>query len=245
MNENNPDGGQNHDQPQNPQGGYQNPQGGYQQNPQGGYQQNPQGGYQQNPQGGYQNPQGGYQQNPQGGYQQNPQGGYQNPQGGYQQNPQGGYQQNPQGGYQQNPQGGYQQNPQGYSNQQPPVYPRYGSTDNTKVFSILSYIGILWLVGLLADRDNPKVRYHLNQGILLTIFEVIVNIAVSILHGLVSLIFYHGVFLLAPLGALINGLLSLAAGCLFIAFIIIGIMHAVNDKQEPLPVIGTWFTILK
>ena len=47
---------------------------------------------------------------------------------------------------------------------QPPIYPQYTMpVDNTKAFSILSYIGILWLVGLLADRYNPRVRFHDRQ----------------------------------------------------------------------------------
>ena len=36
--------------------------------------------------------------------------------------------------------------------------------NNTKLFSVLAYFSVLWLVGLLADPDNPKVRFHVNQG---------------------------------------------------------------------------------
>ena len=35
--------------------------------------------------------------------------------------------------------------------------------NNTKLFSVLAYFYVLWLVGLLADQDNPKVRFHVNQ----------------------------------------------------------------------------------
>ena len=152
--------------------------------------------------------------------------------------------------------------PQGYQNPQqpqnnpqrppipptPPVYTQYGTGDNTKVFSILSYISILWLVGLLADRYNPKVRYHVNQGIILTIFNIVVNIAISILKSFITAIFsgfFNGVFVFSPLGVTINGLLSLAGWGLFIAFMIIGIMHAAQGREEPLPVIGSLFQILK
>lgn len=130
----------------------------------------------------------------------------------------------------------------------PPVYTQYGLGDNTRVFSILSYISILWLVGLLADRNNPKVRFHVNQGIILTIFEVIVNVAISILHSIITAIFsgfFSGVFVVSPLAATLNGMLSLAGSCLFLAFTIIGVMHAVQDRQEPLPIIGTLFQVLK
>ena len=44
-------------------------------------------------------------------------------------------------------------------------------TSNAKLFSILSYIGMLWLLGLLINPDKtcPFVRHHVNNGILLLI----------------------------------------------------------------------------
>ncbi|HHV31975.1 MAG TPA: hypothetical protein GXX74_06165 [Clostridiales bacterium] len=153
-------------------------------------------------------------------------------------------QQNYYGGY--NPQG----NPQGYNNQRPPVPPPYYtgySVDNTKVFSILSYIWLLWLVGLLADRDNPKVRFHVNQGIILTIFTIILDVAVAILKGIVKLIFtdlFSGVFLIPAFGSGINAVLGLIAWGVPLALMIIGIVHAAQDREEPLPFIGTMFKIL-
>ena len=40
---------------------------------------------------------------------------------------------------------------------------------NLKIFSILSYIGIFWIVGLISERDDPVVRFHINQGIIKTV----------------------------------------------------------------------------
>ncbi len=150
--------------------------------------------------------------------------------------------------------------PQGYQPPQPPIppvpptpqppqlYTRYGTADNTKAFCILSYISILWLIGLLADRYNPKVRFHVNQGIILTIFNIAVSIVISIVKSFITAIFsgfFNGIFVVSPLGVTINGLLSLAGWGLFVAFMIIGIMHAAQDREEPLPIIGTLFQILK
>ena len=44
-------------------------------------------------------------------------------------------------------------------------------TSNAKLFSILSYFGALWLLGLLINPDKtcPFVRHHVNNGILLLI----------------------------------------------------------------------------
>ena len=44
-------------------------------------------------------------------------------------------------------------------------------TSNAKLFSILAYFGLLWLLGLLINPDKtcPFVRHHVNNGILLLI----------------------------------------------------------------------------
>ena len=34
----------------------------------------------------------------------------------------------------------------------------------TILFSILSYIGILWLIPLLVEKNDKVVRFHVNQG---------------------------------------------------------------------------------
>lgn len=129
----------------------------------------------------------------------------------------------------------------------PPVYPQYSMGDNTKAFSILSYIWILWLVGLVADRNNPKVRFHVNQGIILTICEVILEIGISVIHRVISILFQGilGGMVFSPLASLLNGLISLAGFGVCFAFAIVGILNAVQDRQTPLPVIGTLFQVLK
>ena len=49
---------------------------------------------------------------------------------------------------------------------------------NTILFSILSYLGILWLIPLLVEKNDKIVRFHVNQGIVLCIFYVIGSIAI-------------------------------------------------------------------
>ena len=46
---------------------------------------------------------------------------------------------------------------------------------NAKLFSILSYVGILWLLGLLIspEKTSPFVRSHVNNGIIISILECI------------------------------------------------------------------------
>lgn len=84
------------------------------------------------------------------------------------------------------------------------------SSGNQKLYAILAYICPLWIIGLLVDeKDDPLVRFHVNQGIVLTIFGVIAS-AVSC------------------------GILSIA----WLIFAILGIINANKEELKPLPLIG-------
>lgn len=103
-------------------------------------------------------------------------------------------------------------------------------TNNNKVMAILCYLGILWVVPLLTDHKNdPFVKFHINQGIILTIAWAALFI-VGLLIGLIPV-----------LGPLVNWVARLA---LFVLSIL-GIMNAVNMEEKPLPVIGTLFEVYK
>lgn len=105
------------------------------------------------------------------------------------------------------------------------------SSSNEKVFNVLAYIGILFVVGLIADGQNPKVRFHVNQGLVLFVTEVVLGIICSII----------GVI---PIVGIIGSILSGVVGIVGLIFMIIGIIHAANDETVPLPIIGG-ITILK
>ena len=55
---------------------------------------------------------------------------------------------------------------------QPQVNTSEQLPQNAKTFSILAYIGLLWLLGLLIspEKTSPFVRNHVNNGIVLSIF---------------------------------------------------------------------------
>ena len=53
--------------------------------------------------------------------------------------------------------------------------------EQNKVFGILSYIGILVLVPILAAKDSQYARFHANQGLVLFITDVIIGACMSIL----------------------------------------------------------------
>lgn len=59
----------------------------------------------------------------------------------------------------------------------------YSAADvqNNKAMGILSYLGILVLIPILAAKDSPFARYHANQGLVLLLCEVGFSVASMIL----------------------------------------------------------------
>lgn len=108
--------------------------------------------------------------------------------------------------------------------------------EDNKVMAILSYIGLLFLVPLLAAKDSKFARYHTNQGLVLFIADLIVGAAVSVVGAVLAFI--------PVLGWIVASLVSLAAGIAILALMIIGIINAANGKAKELPVIGK-FRIIK
>ena len=131
------------------------------------------------------------------------------------------YQQQQQYQYQQQSQQQYQQYQQ----------PQQRPFDPTMLYSILSYIGPLFIVGIAADPKNPKVRFHCNQGLVLFLSWLILAVGFGILRMIFS--FLH-IYILSTI-FFIFVLLSLLGA---IPFIIIGIVNAANNEQKPLPIIG-------
>ncbi len=106
---------------------------------------------------------------------------------------------------------------------------------NNKAMGILSYIGILVLIPIFAAKDSQYARFHANQGLVLFIAEIALNIIVRIISAILS--YSIG-------GALLVGVLSLAVGILSLIFLILGIVNACSGEAKKLPLIGG-ITILK
>lgn len=127
------------------------------------------------------------------------------------------------------------------SQQTVPPMPSNDRSGNVTLFCVLSYIGILWLVGLIAspEKDDPRVRFHVGQGILLTVVAAILSIAGGIVTTVIKAIFSFGIFhVFSIVAGLIATLITIAISLGLLALMIIGILHAVQGKEEPLPVIG-------
>jgi len=89
--------------------------------------------------------------------------------------------------------------------------------------AVLCYFGILVLIPLLTDSKNdPFVKFHIKQGLVLLISYVIVSIITAI----------------PIIGWVVGSILWLV---LFILFIM-GIINATGGKEQELPIIGKFGT---
>jgi len=90
--------------------------------------------------------------------------------------------------------------------------------EKNKVMAILAYI--FFLIPLLAAKESPFAMYHANQGLLLFISAIAVNIIGSFIPVI-------GWLLIIPFGNLT-----------VLVFCVLGIINAANGKKQPLPLIG-------
>jgi len=99
---------------------------------------------------------------------------------------------------------------------------RGGGSDaeQNKGIAALGYVGILFLVPLLAKKDSDFCQYHAKQGMVLFIFEIIV--------GIVSVV------------PVIGWVVSTVGWVFGVILFIMGLMNALGGKKVPLPVIGQY-----
>ena len=107
-----------------------------------------------------------------------------------------------------------------------------------RVYGILAYIGILWIVGLIAAPKSPFTRFHVNQGIWISICQAAVGIVLGTVSGILNLISRGwAVFITAPI--------TLGAYAAIITFVIMGIVAASSGKKRELYLISSLPKILK
>ncbi len=90
-------------------------------------------------------------------------------------------------------------------------------SQNRKLYSVLCYIWVLWIIGLVAAQDDPVVKHHINQGLNLFIIETIASILSFI-----------------PILDIVGGLLYIL--CFILA--ILGIVSAAKGEDKPLPILS-------
>ena len=100
--------------------------------------------------------------------------------------------------------------------------PASGGSDveENKAIAAIGYLGILFLVPLLAKPNSPFAQYHARQGIALCVAAVAMSIITPIpVIG----------WIVGPIGGIL----------VFILFIM-GLVNALGGKMVPLPVIGKY-----
>ena len=109
--------------------------------------------------------------------------------------------------------------------------------EGNKLMAVLSYLGILVLIPILAAKDSAFAKFHATQGLNL----LIVSVAWSIVSGIIGAILGAiGVTFLTVLWSIITWLVSIV---IFLTMVI-GIINAAQGKAKELPIIGG-FRILK
>lgn len=94
------------------------------------------------------------------------------------------------------------------------------SSGGVNVMALLSYLGILVLIPLLAAKEDKFAQYHAKQGLVLLIVGVI-----GMFIGVIPIIGW----LLAPF-------ITLA----WLVFAVLGIVNVVGNKKKELPIIGQY-----
>lgn len=99
-------------------------------------------------------------------------------------------------------------------------------TNNNKLCAILAYvlIGIIWFFADEKMKKDKFVKFHVKQGLVLLIFSFLWSVALSILSPV--LFFLSFVLLLLNYVPLV--------------LTVIGIIHAINNEEKEIPVIGKY-----
>ncbi|HIZ83846.1 MAG TPA: hypothetical protein H9668_05455 [Firmicutes bacterium] len=100
-----------------------------------------------------------------------------------------------------------------------PAVPDPADVSKNKVFAILSYFGILFILPLLCCKDSAYGRFHANQGLLLFLME-----AVAAVLGLIPLV---------------GWIISLILYLCILVFFILGLVSAAQGTMTPLPLLGS------
>ncbi|MBY0309686.1 hypothetical protein K2Q16_00885 [Patescibacteria group bacterium] len=95
---------------------------------------------------------------------------------------------------------------------------------NILVMNILAYMSILVLIPLFMAKDNPKVKFHIKQGLVLFIGYVIIYVVGNMSYGMTF-------GLLAPVISIVNIALLVLS--------IIGIINVIKREEKELPLVGS------
>ena len=97
--------------------------------------------------------------------------------------------------------------------------------ENRTLMGVLAYLGPLVIVPYVSAKDDPFVKFHIKQGIVLLVIEIVLWLATSMFYALYS----------------ISGLLQLVV----LIYAVWGIVNVVQKKEKELPFIGSFAKQIK
>ena len=123
--------------------------------------------------------------------------------------------------------------PPSYAPPPPPPPPMMGSgggavSPNRTVMIVLSYLSILFLIPLLTEKEDREVQWHAKHGAVLTVAEIALGIAASILMVVLNMI---------HLGC-IGCVISLLYPCICIVILVVHILcivKGINGQRFIIP----------
>ncbi len=110
-------------------------------------------------------------------------------------------------------------------NSAPSSGPILDTASQNIVMGILAYLGILVLIPLFVSKNDPFVKFHVKQGLVLFCVEIIIWIIASIIP-ILWLIFF-------------------IVDILTLVFSIVGIVNVVQHKEKVLPLFGRYSSVFK
>ena len=131
--------------------------------------------------------------------------------------------------------GTYNQNQYNQYNQtvQNPYIQQDEDVRKNKGMAVLCYFGIFLLIPLFSRKNSKFCRYHANQGLILLIYGVIVNVLSRIINMIFSNMLWPNDVLVFCVSAII-----VILGLFGTILSIIGIVHAVKGEYKEIPVLG-------
>jgi len=104
--------------------------------------------------------------------------------------------------------------------------------DENKLFGVFCYLGFLVLVPLFMKKDDSFIKFHLKQGLVLLIGEVLTSFLNMIIGSSLGLLFFRWLITLLWVFWLVMS--------------VVGIINVIQNKEKPLPLLGSlghWFKI--
>jgi len=84
--------------------------------------------------------------------------------------------------------------------------------------AMIAYLGVFVVVSYIVAKDDPFVKFHIKQGLVLLVIEIAAWFLATFL------------WMFWPLGEIVN--------IAVVVLIIIGIVHAAQRKETELPLVG-------